>query len=270
MQPIKFRTYIKYLPIYGCIATGIIYLGIGTVAILSFLKLKEGGADESSLLAYLNEYVLGKIFVWLILVGTVGYIVWRIYEALTDPYEYGNNTSGKAKRIGIALSSVADILIAYSAVQILLGTSNVQVTGQPDEERELVSNMLLHSWGSVAVVTIGSVIGITALVQLFYGLTRGYKERLNVSRFGNVSQSIIHVLAYVGYSARAAILGIIAFFFIKSGIIRDADHVVNTDKAFDFVGDHVGHVFFILLAAGTICYGLFMFSLGGTYDSDKD
>ena len=53
-------------------------------------------------------------------------------------------------------------------------------------------------------------------------------------------------------------------------MVEKARYVVNTDKAFDFIGDHVGHVYFILVAIATICYGLFMFAQGITYDTDKD
>jgi hypothetical protein len=264
------RGYIKYLPFYGCVSTGIIYLGIGVIAILSFLKLKEGGADESSLLAFLNEYIIGKIFVWIILLGTISYIIWRIYEAIIDHYEYGRGIGGKAKRIGIALSTAADAVIAYSAVRILLGTSNVRIDGQPREERQIVSEMLSEPWGRWVVLSIGLTILITALVQLIYGVGRGYRERLNTGQFGRRIMSVVHVLAWIGYFARGIILGIIGFFFIKSGITEDAKHVVNTDKAFDFIGDHIGHVAFIFVAVGTICYGLFMFALGITYDTRKD
>jgi hypothetical protein len=152
----------------------------------------------------------------------------------------------------------------------LLGTSDVQVDGQPEEERELVGNLLRHAWGQFLVVLLGSVICITALVQLFYGVTRGYKERLDVKRFSNVTKTLIHILGWIGYAARGIILFVIGFFFIKSGVKDSAEYVVNTDKAFDFIGDHAGHLLFIILAAGTICYGLFMFSLGATYDTDKD
>ena len=44
-QTNKKKTLIHYLPVYGCIATGIIYAGIGIIAILSFLKIRHGGAD---------------------------------------------------------------------------------------------------------------------------------------------------------------------------------------------------------------------------------
>lgn len=266
----QYKTYIRYLPIYGCISTGVIYLGIGVIAILSFLKLKEGGADESSLLAFLNEHIAGKIFFWIILLGTVSYIFWRFYEAIADPYDYGKNSGGIVKRIGIGLSTAADILIVYSAFTILSGTSNVPVDGQPEEQRMMVNNLLERTSGSLIVTLSGIIVIITAIVQFVYGVSRGYKERLNISHFSTFLKSLIHFFAWTGYFARGIIIGITGFFLTKSGIVADAHYVVNTDKAFDFIGDHVGHVPFIIVAAGTICYALFMFSLGIAYDADKD
>ena len=94
---------------------------------------------------------------------------------------------------------------------------------------------------------------ITALVQFFYGISKGYKERLNIDHFSKLTTWLTHFLAWFGYFSRGIILGIIGFFFIKAGILEDAQFVVNTDKAFDFIGDHVGHFYFIVVAAGTIC-----------------
>lgn len=262
--------YIRYLPIYGSASTGIIYLGIGVIAILSFLKIKEGGADESSLLAYLNDYIAGKVFIWIILLGTVSYIIWRFYEAIQDPYGYGKKRSGMTKRIGIVLSTAADALIVYSATQVLLGISTANTDGSPEEERLMVSNLFQESWGRWVVMLVGVIVLMTAMLQFLYGITRGYKERLNISQFGEGKKKVIHIFAWIGYLARGIIVGIIGFFLIKAAILKDAQHVVNTDKAFDFIGDHIGHLYFILVALGTICYGVFMFLLGATYNSGKD
>jgi hypothetical protein len=266
----KKRIFIRYLPIYGCISTGIIYIGIGVIAILSFLKLKHGGADESSLLAFLNEFIAGKMFIWIILLGTISYIIWRIYETIKDPYRYGKQAKGIAKRIAIALSTIADALIAYAAIEVLLGTNNIQQNGQPQQEQQMVRSLLQERWGSWVIISIGSIIFLTALVQFFYGITKGYKERLDIQHFSPKMKSLIHITAGIGYLARGIIIGIIGFFYIKAGILENARYVVNTDKAFDFIGDHVGHVYFILVAVGTIFYGLFMCALGLTYDVDKD
>jgi hypothetical protein len=251
-------------------ATGVIYVAVGVIAILSFLKLRHGGADESSMLAVLNDFIVGKVIIWIILLGTLSYITWRIYESWSDPYGYGSELRGIAKRTGIALSTIADILIVYAAVQVLLGIGNIQLDGQPEPEREMVDNLLEGKGGSWLVISIGSVISITAVVQLFYGMSKGYKERIDIDHFSPLLKNAIHVLAWIGYCARGIILGITGFFFIKAGVVADAHFVVNTDKAFDFIGDNVGHVYFILVAVGTVCYGLFMFVQGVAYDSDSD
>src|SRR5690349_10979898 len=120
MKDAKNKTVIHYLPVYGCIATGLIYAAIGVIAILSFLKVRYGGADEASMMAILAEYAVGKIVIGIILLGTLCYIAWRFYETITDPYEYGRHFKGGIKRAGIALSTIADILIVYTAVRVLL------------------------------------------------------------------------------------------------------------------------------------------------------
>src|SRR5687768_14203171 len=126
--------FFRYLPIYGCMSTGLSYIGVGTIAMLSFLKVRNGGADESSMLAILNDVIAGKILLWIIMVGTACYIVWRIFEAVTDPYGYGKNWAGLGKRSGIALGTVADLLIVYAAIKVLLGIGDIQQNGEPLEE----------------------------------------------------------------------------------------------------------------------------------------
>jgi hypothetical protein len=88
---------------WGSVCTGIAYIGIGVIAILSFLKIKHGGADESSMLVYLHTFIVGRILVWLILSGMIAFIIWRIYETIHDPYEYGNTAKGIFRGALIAL-----------------------------------------------------------------------------------------------------------------------------------------------------------------------
>ncbi|GHA23606.1 hypothetical protein GCM10007103_00820 [Salinimicrobium marinum] len=269
-SPREHKNPIRYLPFYGCISTGLIYIAVGVVAILSMLRIKQGGADESSLLKYLNDYTWGKVVVWMILFGMLSYIVWRVYESIKDPYNYGSDLKGKARRAGIGLSSIADALIAFSAVVVLIGASDIQEDGRPEQQREMVGNMLQESWGSWVIILLGVIVSGTALVQFFYGITRGYRERMDIAHFNKEKRKLIYFFAYTGYLSRGIIIGIIGYFFIRAGLSKNQEYVVNTDKAFNFIGDHVGLLPFVLVAVGTICYGLFMFALGITYDVDND
>jgi hypothetical protein len=134
----------------------------------------------------------------------------------------------------------------------------------------MATSLLEQQWGTFLLVATGVITCLTAVVQFFYGITKGYKERLEIAHFSNGMKRVTHLLAGIGYFARGVIVGIIGFFFIKSGILRSSEHIVNTDKAFDYIGDNVGHLYFIATALGTICYGVFMFIQGFSYDADKD
>lgn len=266
----KNKNFIHYLPIYGCFATGLIYSAIGVIAILSFLKLKDGGADESRLFAFLNGFFIGKILVFVILGGTASWIIWRFYETINDPYRYGKNLRGIAKRTGVAISTVADILIAYAAFRFLVGTGNLEEGDQLGEQQRLVQDILHYNSGDLLIMITGIIILITALVQFLYGITGGYRERFEAEEFDRPVRKMIHFLGLSGYLARGVIIGITGFFYLKAGILKDAGIVVDTDKAFDFIGDNIGHVWFISAAVGTIFYGIFMFALGIGYDIDRD
>src|SRR4051812_293154 len=175
----KKRSFVCYLPMGGCFSTGIMYVAIGVIAILSFLKIRHGGADEGSLVSLLNDFTIGKVFIWIILLGTISYITWRIYESINDPYDYGKSTKGIALRIGVALSTIPDALIAYCAILILLGKSNIPEDGQPEQQRRMVNNILEKNWGDWFIILIGLLVFVTAVIQLIYGITKDYKERMD-------------------------------------------------------------------------------------------
>ena len=174
------KAFVYYLALWGCISTGIVYSAIGIIAILSFLKLKQGGADEASLFAYLDQYLAGKILVWIIMLGMVSYIIWRIIETIRDPYGYGRQLKGIIKRTVTALSGLADVFIAHSTVMVLLGKGGMVKTGQPTAQREMADNMLQESWGQPILLAIGIITAITAVVQLGYVISKTYMERLNI------------------------------------------------------------------------------------------
>ncbi len=149
----------------------------------------------------MNGYVIGKFFVWIILTGTAGYICWRIYEAIYDPYGYGRNIRGITVRIGIGLSTVADLLIVYSSIVALFASTDAGPLDELKNERALIGELLKDGMGWLIII-IGVIVCFTAVVQWWYGITAGYKERINMDRFPQVIQRGIRILAIVGYVAR--------------------------------------------------------------------
>lgn len=259
---------LKALTLIGCFSTGIIYGSIGVIALLSFMKLKQGGADESSFFVLLDGFVLGRVLNWIIILGAVCFIIWRFYEAFQDPYKKGNDAKAILVRAGAAFSSGADAFIAFSVLQALFSAQKAPTTGEPTQQRQMASELLKTEWGRIAIMVIALIVLVTALVLLFYGFSKGFTESIKAGDFSKREIYAVHGIAYAGYLSRGVILGVIGSFFLKAAIKRNSDYVVNTDKAFDYLGDNLGSVVFILVAIGTICYGLYMFVLGLHYDID--
>jgi len=266
MQQSKKNKLLKTLTLVGCFSTGIIYSSIGIIAILSFLKLKEGGADESSFFVLLNGFVAGRILNWSIIVGALCFIVWRFYEAFKDPYHVGKDTKGILLRTGTAFSSAADAFIVLSVLRAMFDQYKAPITGEPIQQKDMVAHLLQFNWGHIAVMIMGVIVLITASVLVLYGLSKSFTEAIKADDFSKKQKRAVHAIAYAGYFSRGVILFITGFFFVKSAIKNSSTHIVNTDKAFDFIGDHIGHPWFILIAIGTILYGVYMFILGLHYD----
>ena len=264
------RKLLKTLTLVGCFSTGIIYGSIGVIAILSYLKLKNGGADENSFFVLLDSFAFGRVLNWVIIFGAMCFIIWRFYEAFGDPHKLGQDVKAILLRTGAAFSSVADGFIAFSVLQAEFSKQKAPISGEPIQQRDMVADLLKTEWGRTGIIVTAAVLLLTALVLAFYGLSKRFTEAIKADDFTKGWTYVVHSIAYAGYLSRAVILGVMGFFFFKAGIKRNSSYVVNTDKAFDFIGDHIGAIAFLLVAMGTICYGLYMFVLGVHYDVDAD
>lgn len=254
---------------FGCVATAVVYVLLGLFALLSLFRLKDGGADEASVLKFFEDVQLGKVVISIILLGMLAYMMWRFYEAINDPYQYGRQGKGIIIRLLTAFSAISDGLIAWPAIESLIGMNPATKSGNPEAQRESINGMMEHTAGVWLVAAIGCITLITAIVQFVYVFKEAYEERIDFQKLSPAKRRIITSLSYAGHIARGIILGIIGFFMFKAAITRNGRLVVNTDKAFDFLGDNIGKPVFAVIAFGTICYGFFMMAMGYYYDFRK-
>jgi hypothetical protein len=253
---------------YGSVSIGVVYIFIGVIAILSLLRLKDGGADEDSLLELLAGVWLGEVLLWVILGGILCYMMWRIYEAIADPANLGNNKKGIIRRTAIALSALAYGTIAVSGIQAMTGTDDEEGF---EEQRHFIASILAWDGGGWVIAIAGVCIGITALVEFRYVFLGDHRPQMDVIHLSKTKHRIIDILAWAGHLARSIILGIIAYSLIRGAIYNNAEETVNTDKAFNFIGESMlGHPFFVIVALGTICYGIFMIIFGIYLDFERD
>jgi hypothetical protein len=265
----KFKPYVEKLAKSGSYSIAAVYILVGLMALLSFFGMAEDAADEERIVDVILDLPLGEVLVALMIAGLLGYIIWRVFEAFTDPYNFGSDKMGLAKRTGIGLSATGYLIIAFAAAQILIqgGGGN----GEEDQQT-LVSQVLEFPGGAWLVGIVGGVTGFAGLVQFKYVAGGDYIKRVNLHNMPQWLKTTTHILAWAGYVARGILLAVIGYFLISAGIQSDPEEVGDTDTAFDFIGDFgtLGSIAFILVAVGTICYGLFMIINGYFYSFEED
>ncbi len=246
-----------------CIGT--VYVLIGVWAMLALLRVADPAADEQRVLHTVSKVPLGGVFIGALALGTSGYILWLFFEAVFDPYRFGNTLKGVLERIGIAFSSVAYGSIVGAAVRVLTGDG---ASGQR-REQHLVATVLDWPAGRWLIGVTGLVIAVTGLYQLKYVYDRDHERRLDMDRHGKRARLVVNALGWAGYGARCAILLVIAGFLVTAAYRFDPKRVGDTDAAFNVLGlsgGTLGDLLFSAVALGTIAYGVVMYVNAVSFD----
>lgn len=245
----------------GCFAIGTVYVLIGVWAMLALLRVADPAADEQRILNRIKELPFGTPFIAFIGLGTIGYMLWLLFEAIFDPYKLGRTAKGIVERIGIGLSTLAYGAIVLAAARSLLGSGG---HGQ-EKQRRMVAEVLHWPAGQWLVGGAAMLLASAALYQLKYVYDGDHLRRMQVETWHAMARLAIKALAWAGYGARGAILLVLAWFLFRAAWSFDPQAMGDTDSAFDFLGldgGPLGDGVFSAVALGTIAYGAFLYVNG--------
>jgi uncharacterized protein DUF1206 len=236
---------------------------------LAFWRVADPAADEQRILQRLVHVPFGKLVIGAVAFGSAGYAAWLLFQAVFDPYRFGNSWKGLAQRAGIALSTLAYGVLASRAVMVLLGEGR---HGQA-KRQHLVGAVLRWPGGQWLVGTAGAVMAVVGLYQLKYVYGGNHRRRIQLRGRSRVARRGIDALAWAGYGARCAILLVLGYFLLRAAWSFNPRAVGDTDRAFDFLdlgGSAIGDALFTSVAVGTVCYGVFMYLNGLYFDFGED
>ena len=237
----------------GLAARGVLYIVIGILAVRIAFGRGQDKASQSGALQEVAEQPFGRVLVWIIAAGLVGYALWRLLTALlgarADPVATDAKQRVKALAEGIGYGAVAVI-----ALKVALGAGSGSGSGGSKQTATVLS-WTGGQWlvGAVGLAVIG--VGVYMVVE---GWRADFTKELNLGRVGPGARTMIVQLGRAGRIARGAAFVVIGVLVVVAAVTYDASKAQGLDGALRSLAQQpFGTWLLALVALGLIAYGCY-------------
>lgn len=239
---------------FGIATKGFVYTLIGALTFMAAIGSGGSKSSSSDALKFLENNTLGTILVGITAVGLAAYVFWRLYQAIMDPDKEGKDLKGIGNRLGFFSSGVFYGLMAFSAIEILIGSG-----GDSGDDRELlIATALSKPFGQVIVLIIATIFLGRAIFQMVIAYTNLYRKRIKAQNLDPKVQKLMITLGKVGHTSRGIVIGVIAFLTYRAAFSYSSDEAGGTKDAFSFLQNEFGTLVLSLVALGMVMYGVFL------------
>ncbi|WP_121251044.1 DUF1206 domain-containing protein [Nocardioides ferulae] len=247
----------------GLVAYGLVHLIVGWIALQLALGDQSGSASSSGAMQQLVQEPFGEVLVWLVVVGMVFLVAWRLLEASVGHRD--EDGSGRTlKRAASAVKAVIYGVIGWSAFQVVTGSSGGGGSGKGGSgggTDSMTATVMGWPGGQLLVGAAGLAVIGYGLHHVWRAWTEKFREKLTAEgSSGNTGAAYVW-FGKVGYAAKGVAVGIVGGLFVYAAATHDAKKSGGLDQALHEVLEQpFGSVLLGAMALGIICYGLFSFA----------
>ena len=244
----------EYVIRFGIAAKGFVYLLLGGLTFMAALGMGGMKSDSNSVLEFLSGRIGGQLLLAATAAGIMAYVFWRFYQTFADPEGKGTEAKGLATRLGYFSSGVIYGFLAFTAIQILMGSGS----GSNGGGNSFISEALGHRYGQIIVGGIALVYLGKAIYQGYRAWSGNFKNKVKDQHLSEKAQKLVYVSGVAGYAARGVVIAIIAFLTFRAAATHNSDNGGGTKEAFDFLQNEFGTLVLAVIALGLLLYGVFM------------
>lgn len=235
----------------GYAARGVIYLIIGTMAILK--ALGEGGdsTDSKGALSKLLDAPGGQAMLWVMAAGLVCYSAWRFCQAILDADDHGKSCKGIIVRGGLLASCITHLGLAYYA-----GMAAYQRTQDEGGGKEaLVGKIMGWPAGRFIVAGLGLAIIGAGVAHALKAHKEKYEKHFVISRS---TMDKLEPICKFGLYCRSVVFAIIGSMILYAAFTQDADDAGGLREVLDAAaGQPFGTALLGAMAGGLFAFGLY-------------
>jgi len=236
----------------GFVAKGLVYGLIGLLAANVALGAAEERTDQKGALQTVAEQPGGSIVLWAMVVGFVGYGLWRFSEALWGRREESDEKKRTVKRIGSALNGLVYVGFAILTWRTVTGG------GAGGSGKSATAEVLQWPGGEVLVGLAGLVVIGIAVGLTWRGLRTDFEKHLDTARMGGRTFAAVRRLGQVGYVARGVVFALVGALVVTAAVGHEPGKAAGFDVALKSLAQAPsGPALLLSSALGLVCFGTY-------------
>ncbi|WP_105371903.1 DUF1206 domain-containing protein [Neorhizobium huautlense] len=236
---------------FGYAARGIVYVLIGGMALLT--SFGGGEPDSKSALQLVLEQPLGAIWLALIGIGLIGFVLWRLVQAVFNTDRHASDAKGYAVRAALFVSAATYASLAFyalgQALQVGLGGS------QSGDEKSWAAWLIQQPFGPYLVGMVAIAIIAAGVAQIVKGMRKSYLKYFGADW---ERRSLLNGICMYGLVARGAVFLILGGFFLYAAFAVDPSQAGSLADALAWIRQlPFGSILYALVALGLFAFGAY-------------
>lgn len=239
----------------GYVARAVVYLIIGGFAFLAAIGRGGGTTDSRGALQILLTQPFGKVLLFFIALGLVGYGVWRVLMGVRDPERTGSTGQRAARRAGYVVSGLVNLALALFAASLALpGMISAPGADGGDGAKDWTATLMSQPFGRWLVALVGVVFVGTAIAFAI----RAFKATFERYLSREACTPTIRNICRAGILARAIVFTIIGLFLIIAAWHADPSEAKGVGAALDTLRDQpFGSPLLAAVGLGLVAYAFY-------------
>ena len=244
---------------FGYAAKGFVYGAIGILALMTAFSVGGGKTTGTSgALQSISQQPFGQILLILIAIGLVGYVIFRLVQAVNDPENKGSDAKGIFTRLGYLLSGIAYAGVAVNAALLAFGNSSSS-GGSSSSKQDWTATVMQQPLGRWLVGIAGAVIIGIGFYRIYQAYKIKFRKKLNLSELDNKQEDWLVNISRFGIAARGVVFIMLGFFVVQAAHQSNPQKVKGLDGAlYTLTQQPFGKVLLTLMALGLVAYAVYL------------
>lgn len=240
----------------GYAAKGLVYIVIGWLALMTAVRAGGQTADPQGAITDIYQQPFGKVLLFIIVVGFVGYALWQLVRAAFNSDGEGDPKKDTVLRIGYAVVGITYLGFALAALRLLLRHTAPQ--GSNAATQDWTARLLGAPLGPALVILLGVIVLGVAGALFYEAWTRRFERSFPTGQMNTVERKVMRISGRYGIGSLGAIFIVIGLFLIVAAAHHNPHQAQGLAGALaTLAAQPFGPILLGLVALGLVAYGVY-------------